>query len=109
MQALAALPLKRLALRCIGGDLQCAKGLALGLAHARLGGPRPLVADGWRPERAGPSRQDRAPGAVAGESGRRVVRAIAPSLAAARTRTAGRDEPHFAEPRGFGGASSACR
>ena len=37
LQALAALPLKRLRLRCIGADLRCAKGLALGLAHARLG------------------------------------------------------------------------
>ena len=35
MHALAALPLKRFALRCIGAELQCAKGLALGLAHAR--------------------------------------------------------------------------
>ena len=37
LQALAALPLKRLRLRCIGADLRCAKGLALGLAHARWG------------------------------------------------------------------------
>ena len=38
LHALAALPLKRLALRCIGAELQCAKGLALGLAHARREG-----------------------------------------------------------------------
>ena len=38
LHALAALPLKRLALRCIGAELRCAKGLALGLAHARWEG-----------------------------------------------------------------------
>ena len=38
--ALATLPLKRLALRCIGAELRCAKGLALGLARARLRGHR---------------------------------------------------------------------
>ena len=38
MQVLATLPLKRVVLRCIGADLQCAKGLALGLAHARWEG-----------------------------------------------------------------------
>ena len=37
LQALAALPLKRLRLHCIGADLRCAKGLALGVAHARWG------------------------------------------------------------------------
>ena len=36
--ALSVLPLKRLTLRCIGAELLCAKGLALGLAHARWEG-----------------------------------------------------------------------
>ena len=36
--ALSVLPLKRLTLRCIGAELRCAKGLALGLAHARWEG-----------------------------------------------------------------------
>ena len=36
--ALSVLPLKRLTLRCVGAELRCAKGLALGLAHARWEG-----------------------------------------------------------------------
>ena len=44
LQALATLPLKRLRLRCIGADLRCTKGLALGLAHARWGISAPFVA-----------------------------------------------------------------
>ena len=75
LQALAELPLKRLRLRCIGADLRCTKGLALGLAHARWGISAPFVAvltDGSLSRLR--MRQDCEPGALVGEPFRHAIR-----------------------------------
>ena len=102
LQALAALPLKRLRLRCIGADLRCAKGLALGLAHARWGISAPFMAcfDAWLDPEKVHYRGFRCDRIVSLElwlvslSGARSVGV----MGAARTRTARGAEPEPAEP-----------